>query len=95
MAEFVEQRPGIVERKQRRLALAALGKIHDIDDQRPDVAAELFLIAQRRHPGAAVLRAAREIVAEEEPAMTPGGIAHLPHPHVVVPDRDPVAAFEG
>ena len=95
MAEFVKQRPGIVERKQRRLALAALGKIHDIDDQRPDVAPELFLIAQRRHPGAAVLRAAREIVAEEKPAMPPGGIAHLPYPHVVMPDRDPVAAFEG
>ena len=88
VAEFVEQRPGIVERQQRRLAFAGLGKIHDVDDQRPDIAAELFLVAQRGHPGAAVLRAAREIVAEEEPAMAPGGIAHLPYPHVVVPDRD-------
>src|SRR3954451_8160410 len=27
--------------------------------------------------------------------MTPGGIAHLPYPHIVMPDRDALATFEG
>ena len=45
VAEFVEQRLGVVERKQRRLALARLGEVHDIADQRMDVASELFLVA--------------------------------------------------
>src|SRR5215471_9509272 len=59
------------------------------------VASELFLVAQSRHPGAAVLRRARKIVAEEQSAMAPGGVPHLPHPHVVMPDRDAVATLEG
>src|SRR5262249_20939118 len=28
-------------------------------------------------------------------AMAPGGVPHLPHPHVVMPDRDAVATLEG
>ena len=47
--------------------------------------------AQPGHPGAAVLRRAGEIIAEEKSAMTSGGVPHLPHPHVVMPDRDVVA----
>src|SRR5256885_16733341 len=27
--------------------------------------------------------------------MASGGVAHLPHPHVVMPDRDAVATLEG
>src|SRR5262249_14295625 len=27
--------------------------------------------------------------------MAPGGVPHLPHPHVVMPDRDAVATREG
>jgi hypothetical protein len=38
-----------------------------------------------------VLRRAGEIIAEEKSAMTSGGVPHLPHPHVVMPDRDVVA----
>jgi hypothetical protein len=82
---------GVVERKQRRLAVARLGEVHDIDDQRTDIALELFPVAQPGHPGAAVLRRAGEIIAEEKSAMTSGGVPHLPHPHVVMPDRDVVA----
>src|SRR5215471_14371082 len=59
------------------------------------VASELFLVAQSRHPGAAVLRRAGKIVAEEQAAMAPGGVPHLPHPHVVMPDRDAVATLKG
>jgi hypothetical protein len=55
VAEFVEQGAGIVERQQCRLAGAGLGEVHDVDDQGADVAGELFLGAQCRHPGAAAL----------------------------------------
>src|SRR6266516_4559659 len=91
VTEFVEQRLGVVERKQRRLAVARLGEVHDIDDQRTDIALELFPVAQPGHPGAAVLRRAGKIIAEEKSAMTSGGVPHLPHPHVVMSDRDVVA----
>ena len=92
--KFVEQRLGVVEGKQRRLACARLGEVHDVDDQRTDIAPKLFLVAQRRHPGAAVLRRAGEIIAEEKPAMASGLVAYLPHPHVRMPDRHVVAGFE-
>ena len=48
---------------------------------------ELFLIAQRGHPGAAALGGPREIVAEEQPDLAAVGAAHLPDPHVGMPDR--------
>src|SRR6266446_3333221 len=60
-----------------------------------DIAPKPFLVAQGGHPGTAVFRRTGEIVAEEEAAMAPGGVAHLPHPHVVMPDRDAVATLEG
>ena len=75
--KFVEQRLGVVEGKQRRLACARFGEVHDVDDQRMDIAPELFLVAQRRHPGAAVLRCAGEIIAEEKPAVASGLVAVL------------------
>ena len=55
MAELVEQRARVLEAEQRRLAVGGLGEIADVDDQRANVAGKLFLIAQRRHPGAALL----------------------------------------
>ena len=79
VAELVEQRARIVEREQRRLAVAALVEVHDIDDQRADVACELLLVAQRRHPGAAALGRAREVIAEEQPEVAAVRAAHLPH----------------
>ena len=39
VAEFVEQRAGVVEGQKRRLAGRALGEVHHIDDQRPHVLA--------------------------------------------------------
>jgi hypothetical protein len=53
MAEFVEQRARILEPEQRRLAVGGLGEIAHIDDQRANIAGELFLAPQRGHPGAA------------------------------------------
>ena len=80
MAELVEQRARVVEAQQRRLALRALGEVHHIDDERPDVAGELLLVAQRRHPGAAMLGGAREIVAEEQADMAAVGDPSPPRP---------------
>ena len=54
MAEFVEQRARFLEAEQRRLAIGGLGEIADVDDQRANVAGKLFLLPQRRHPGAAL-----------------------------------------
>ena len=95
VSELVKQRLGIFERQQDGLAVRGTRKIQDIDDERTDIAAQLLLLAQARHPGTAVLGAAREIIAEEQSAMLAGGVAHLPDPHVLVPDWDAVSAFEG
>ncbi len=46
VAEFVEQGAGILERQQRRLAWRGLREIADIENDRPDIAGEFFLIAQ-------------------------------------------------
>ena len=40
VAELVEQRARVVEDEQRRLARRALGEVHDVDDDRRDVAGE-------------------------------------------------------
>ena len=71
VAEFVEQRARVVEGQQRGFAVGALGEIHHVDDQRADIAAQLFLLAQRGHPGAAMLGGPREIIAEEQRDMRP------------------------
>ncbi len=87
MAEFVEQRARVVERQQRRLARRRLGEIADIEDDRPDIAGKLLLVAQRGHPGAAVLGAAREIVADEQADMAALGVLHLEGTGVGVIER--------
>ena len=53
VAELVEQGMSVIEAQQGRLAAGGLGEIAHVDDQRTDVARQFFLIAQRRHPGAA------------------------------------------
>ncbi len=52
-----------------------------------DVAGELFLIAQRGHPGAAALGRAGKIIAEEQADLLAVAAAHFPYPHVRMPDR--------
>ncbi len=88
VAEFVEQRPRIVRRQQRWLAVGSLGEIADIDDQGSDVAIELLLVAQRGHPGAGALRGPGEVVAVEQRLVAPGGILDFPDPDIRMPDRD-------
>ncbi len=87
MAELVEQGARIVEAQQRRFAVGSLGEVAHIDDQRPNVAGELFLVAQRGHPGAAALGRARKIVAEEQADLGAIAAAHLPDAHVGMPHR--------
>src|ERR1039458_9079473 len=87
MAEFVEQRAGVVKREQSLLARRRLGEITDIENDRPDIADKLFLVAQRGHPGAAVLGAAREIVADEQADMMPLRVRHLEGAGVRVIER--------
>ena len=46
VAELVEERARVVEAEQRRRAIAALGEVHHVDDDRTDVAGELLLAAE-------------------------------------------------
>ena len=95
VAELVEQRARVVERQQRRLAGRRLVEVHHVDDERADVAGELLLVAERRHPGAAALGRPREIVAEEQRRHgAPSASRHLPGAHVGMPDRDVGARLE-
>src|ERR1700730_16144814 len=94
MAELMEQRPRVFKGEQHRLAFARLGEIHDVDDDRADVAAEPFLLVQASHPGAAMLGAAGKIIAEKEPALPNLRTPPLPHTHILVPDGNVVAALE-
>src|SRR3954462_10823562 len=65
VAEFVEQRPRVVRRQQRRLTIGTLGEIADVDDERRYRAVERLLIPQRRHPGPRTLRGPSEVVPIE------------------------------
>src|ERR1700694_1180511 len=94
MAEFVEQRAGVVEAEQTWGALCGFGEVHHIDHQRPDVACKLLLIAQGRHPGAAMLGRAREIITEEKADMLAVRAAHLPDANVRMPDRNVIEGRE-
>ena len=73
----------------------ALVEVHHVEHERADLAGELLLVAQARHPGAAALRGSREIVAEEDADMPPVRPADLPDAHVRVIDRHIGARREG
>src|SRR5688572_14023315 len=78
MAELVEQGTCIVEAQERRLARAAFGEVHHIDDDRANVVGEPFLRAEGAHPSAAALRRAREIIPDEGADILAVRIHHLP-----------------
>ena len=88
MAELVEQRAGVVERQQSRLAGRRFGEIAHIENDRADVADQLLLVAQRGHPGAAVLGAPGKIIADEQTDMAALRILHLEGAGVWVIERD-------
>ena len=91
MAELMEEGAGVVEGEQRRLALRRLGEVHDIDDDRPDIAAiEPLLVAEAAHPGAAALRRAGEVVAHEQADEAAIPARNRPDPDIGVIERDVV-----
>src|SRR5262249_35537379 len=87
MAEFVEQRARVFEAQKCRLAAGGLGEIADIDDQGSDVAANLSLLATRRHPGAAPFGPPCEVVAKEQTDLFAVRAGPLPRSHVEMPNR--------
>ncbi len=89
------KRVRLVEAEQARLAGAAAGETHDVDDDRQDAAVELLLVAQRAHPGAAVLGVAGEIVADEQRDRRAVGAERRPGARVGVGERHVVARDEG
>ena len=91
VAELVEQRAGVVEGQQRRLAL---GEVHHIDDDRADVALELLLRAEARHPGAGALGGPAIIVAEEQRDVA-AVLGHLEGAHIGVIGRNVRPLGEG
>jgi len=106
VTEFVEQRARVLEADQDRLAVPALGEVHDVEHQRANLAIELVLLAQGRHPGPAALGRPGEKVAEEQAEMAPVRRPHLPGADVGMPDRhvgsrgerdpeQPARGFEG
>ena len=66
VAEFVEQRAGVVEAQQRRLAVGALVKFITLTTSGRMSPASFSWSRSERHPGAAALGRPREIIAEEQ-----------------------------
>src|SRR5712671_4785583 len=87
VTEFVEQRARVLEADQDRLAVPALGEVHDVEHQWAYLAIELVLLAQGRHPGPAALGRPGEVVAEEQAEMAPVRCPHLPGADIGMPDR--------
>ena len=56
-------------------ALPTLGEVRHIHDNRPDVARQPLLGAERTHPGPAALRRPGEVVAEEEAHVAAAGLS--------------------
>ncbi len=77
VAELVEQRAGVVHRQQVGLARPALGEIHDVEDDGPDVLVHALLAAETCVPGPAALGRPREIIAQKQ-----GEVLAVASPHV-------------
>src|ERR1700722_14764341 len=90
MAHLMEQRHRIVKRKQTRVALVKIGIV---DDDGKNLSVQPVLVAEAKHPGAALLSRTGEIVAIEQSdrlALAPD----FPHPHVGMIDGDVMALLE-
>ena len=94
MAELVKQRACVVERQQRRPAIAALGKVQYVDDDRRLPLGELVLRPEARHPGARALRGAGKIIADEYADVGSVFAEDLPGPHFRMVARQIVSLFE-
>ena len=78
MAEFVEQCACVFEAQKTGFAWRGFHKIHHVDDDWQNFAIELLLVAKRAHPGAAVFRRPRKIIADEQADLTAARVAHRP-----------------
>src|SRR5271166_2921943 len=90
----MKQRARVVETQQARLALAALGEIHHIYDDRHMNAIEFMLATKIAHPGAAALRRPREIIADEQGDRR-AVLRHRPRARVWMVERQVEALGEG
>ena len=79
--------PMRIAHEHNGLARRRLGEITDVKDDWADVARKFFLVAQRRHPCAAVLGTPREIVADEQRNMAALRIGHLPRARIRMIER--------
>jgi hypothetical protein len=93
--ELVEERPRIVEGEERRAAIRALGEVHDVDDDRPDIVVEPALAAEGAHPRPRPLGGPGAVIAEEQPDMPPVAVGHLEGANVRMVERDVVTLAEG
>ena len=84
MAEFVEQRLGIVPAHQQRLAGRALHEVRVVGNDGSDGAVELRLRTVGIHPGAGVLADARIRVEVPQAHVLAVGAQYFPHAHVGV-----------
>ena len=94
VAELVEHRDDVVEADERRLTGRRLRQVADVVDDRP-CAEQLRLTDEVRHPGAAVLVVALEVVAIKERERLAVGVDHIEYAHVGLIDRDVLALLEG
>ncbi len=94
VAEFMEQRVRLVVAQQARLALAGAREIHHVHDDRRGLAVEPALVAQRRHPGAAVFGGPVEIIADEQRDRLAARISHAPGARILVRQVDVSALVE-
>ena len=85
VAEFMEQRPGVIKAEQGGLAFC---EVIVIDDDRRHYAVRAFLIAVAARPGARSLAWAGEIVVQKKSDMGAGPVPNLPDPHIKMIDRD-------
>ena len=91
--ELVEQRLGLVERQQRRLAGRGLGDVEVVHDHR-EVAGELGLRDERAHPRTAALRVAGVRIEEVEADRRAVLLEHLEDARVGVVADEVVARGE-
>ena len=82
VAEFMKQRPCVIQRDQHRLALGAFGEIIVVGAEQGHRAVEGRRAAIACHPRAGALAGTGKIIAVEQPDKAALAVADFPHPHV-------------
>src|ERR1700746_147252 len=92
MAEFVEQRPGVVKAQEGGLAFY---KVVVVDDDRCHRIFRAFLVAVAAGPRPRLLARTGKVVVQKQPDMSARRVANLPHSDIRVVDRDVLTLDEG